>query len=129
MEKRPVDMSDTPLTSYTILILTNNLLEAADLTEEVEQRGLGNAIILRTAAEAVQYLSQRSAPPRLVIFGVDTRTDEATQALSQLEQTSSRVLFIDGHRETRSRPNSAGLLRPYTSEDVDAALRLLGDWS
>lgn len=123
-------MSSNPSAAKAILILTDNLLEAADLTEQIEQRKLGRVVVLRTLSEAALYLNGSSEPPVLVIFGLDRRTDDSAATVALLTERGCRILFIDGGAEDRSATLVAtGMLRPYTSADVDAALRRLGLWS
>jgi hypothetical protein len=106
-----------------ILLLTNNLLEAADLTEQIEQRGIGNVVILRSAADALHCFDQQGCAPTLIIFGLPCETEQSRDVLARARQNGCRILLIDGPICPSSSP---GLMRPYTSSDVDLAFRRLG---
>ena len=119
-------MSRRPTTEQNIVILTNNLLEAVDLTEQIQERGIGNAVIMRSPVEAVQYMNGIDAPPLLTIFAVDQTNEDWMAVLRLMIELGCRILFIDGAPEQNE--NSTALLRPFTSEDVDVAFRQLGVW-
>ena len=108
-----------------VVILTDNLLEAVDLTEQMEQLYAFRVAIFRSPRDFVEALVALDVKPALVIFGIDPGTPEAAQALEVTFRLGCPVLLVDCDDERIIGPRVAGLIRPFSSRDVETALNRL----
>lgn len=115
-----------PSTGKATLIVTDNFVEAVDLTEQMGNLGVGPVSIFRTAAELHEAIRAPGAIPWLVIFGIDTAAKGTADAWEAVTRLGCRVVGIDIETESPSLPNLGRLRRPFSSEDVEILLKRLG---
>lgn len=124
--------SDLTMRPGATLILTNNMVEASDLSETLEGCGLGPIHISRVppmedgACENVQEEDALLVGYRLVVFGLDASTALARLFLSTLSAHQTHLILIDESPDVDLGTPRAVLTRPFSSLDVEHALRLIG---
>lgn len=125
--------SDPILAGARTLIITRNMVEASDLSEAVEDFGLGPVGVWRAlpaerapAQESGSLLDGMPAGCEIVIFGLETAEDLARAFFSGLHARQIKLILIDGRGDVEAGHFSAFLMRPFSSTDVEHALRRLG---
>ncbi len=117
----------TPIEDTRTILLTDQMLEAADLTEMMERRGLEPVMTFRSAETARILLSAAQVRPDLVIFGLENENDPALdECLALINRLGSAVIFINGSAENIRGTEAIHIARPFTSRDVELALQRAG---
>ncbi|MCL3880738.1 hypothetical protein [Marivita sp. GX14005] len=105
---------------YTILIVTDSVLEADDLNEMLQ--GYGPALHVRNFDLALDALKRRGASLRLVVFGVSVKGRQAEALLAAVDPARTALLLIDGSPDLTRSDGAGFVTRPYSSDDIFAAL-------
>lgn len=119
-------MTEVSFAAPKTLIVSNNMIEADDLTEMLTSQGLGPVVHARGVDEAQDALAQASDSLQLLMFGLSLHVPEAQQFLKGLDTAGRSLLVIDGPVDYSDREGAGILQRPYSTDDVLSALSRLG---
>lgn len=108
------------------LIVSNNVVEADDLTEMLTSQGLGPVVHTRDLEDAKSVLSKSADSLDLLLFGLSLHVREATEFLLSVDVSETSLVVIDGPLEFCEKEGAGVLLRPFSTSDVLAALKQLG---
>ena len=108
------------------LIVSNNMVEADDLTEMLTSQGFGPVLHTRDLDDAKSLLTGSQSSIRLLMFGLSLHVHEAQEFLATVDVSGKSLLVIDGPLEYAEKKGAGVLLRPYSTADVMAALKVLG---
>lgn len=106
-----------------IVVLTDNMLEAADFTEYFDQYGVTEVVALRKPDTALQLLAPNAVSPELVVFGYRLSEPDATSCLGLVVGKGWPVLLVNGSVKPSQFEQLPTLVRPFTTQDLDRALR------
>ena len=108
------------------LIISNNMVEADDLTEMLTGLGLGPVLHARDVMDATGIVARSGQSLRLMMCGLSLHLHGVAEFLASVDRSSLSLVVIDGPAEF-SQGDGAGLLfRPFSTRDVMAALARLG---
>ncbi|MFP7571165.1 hypothetical protein [Marivita sp. S2033] len=115
-------MTDLNDADTTALVVTNSVLEGEDLLEILETQGIGPARHVRDFETALREIACSGDRLKLLIFGLNTRADEAAVLLAAVDPAKTALLLIDDSPHLSSSDGAGFVARPFTTEDVIAAL-------
>lgn len=113
-------------TAPKALIVSNNVVEADDLTEMLTEQGLAPVIHVRDVEGAQAVLEQHRATLRLVMCGLLMHETEVSSFVQAQERSAWSLVLIDPPAAQNGREGINVLLRPFSTADVMAALFRLG---
>ncbi|MFA8384672.1 MAG: hypothetical protein ACEPO2_03560 [Pelagibaca sp.] len=108
------------------LIVSNNVIEADDLTEMLTDQGLGPVLHARDLDDASKVLTEAGNNLKLVMCGLSLHLHEVNEFLAEINLPGLSLVVIDGPAEFSEREGAGVLLRPFSTRDVMAALSRLG---
>ncbi|MEM1233770.1 MAG: hypothetical protein AAGH70_06550 [Pseudomonadota bacterium] len=106
------------------LVVTDNMIEAADLVDSLSDVGLRPAQTLRDAGEAYVELSSGALTPGILVIGHRLSLQPAQSLLSAATQMDIPTLVLDGKPEHNS-DMVVSLARPFTTANVQVAVSAL----
>jgi hypothetical protein len=115
-------LSATPKT----LIVSDNVVEAEDLTEMLAERGLGPVAHARDIQGAQDVFASTSGSLQLMIFGLSLHKPDAKGFLETMASERKPLVVIDGQKGAVELNGAGILLRPFSTSDVMAALKHVG---
>ena len=119
-------MPDLISTGPKTLIVSRNMVEADDLTEMLMGYGLGPVAHARNLDAARRVLASATESLELLMFGLSLHVPETARFLSTLDTSERSLLVIDGPRDFTESKGAGVISRPFTTNDVMAALKGLG---
>ncbi|WP_439121351.1 hypothetical protein [Marivita sp.] len=119
-------MTELTTSAPKTLIISNNMVEADDLTEILTGQGLGPVVHVRGVADAHDALTQSGEHLRLMLFGLSMHRHDVADFPTKYDASTCPLILIDGPSELSDRAGAGVLLRPYSTDDVLAALARLG---
>lgn len=122
----PCDMTDMMTSVPKTLIVSNNMIEADDLTEMLTDQGLGPVMHARDLNDASRVLTEAGDNLRLMMCGLSLHLHEVNEFLAEIDLPGMSLVVIDGPEEFSEREGAGVLLRPFSTRDVMAALSRLG---
>ncbi|MCR9108873.1 hypothetical protein [Marivita sp. XM-24bin2] len=108
------------------LIVSNNVIEADDLTEMLTEQGLDPVVHVRDVEGAQAVLEQRSANLRLVICGLSMHETDACSFVQEQMKSTWSLLLIDPPDAQDGQEGCGVLLRPFSTADMMAVLLRMG---
>lgn len=108
------------------LIVSDNVIEAEDLTEMLSERGLGPVAHVRDIESAQTVFDTTDTSIHLLIFGLSLHKPEAQGFLRAVATRKKPLLVIDGRKESQELKGAGIVLRPFSTSDVMAALKQIG---
>jgi hypothetical protein len=119
-------MSPRDIGHKRALIACNDPIESLDLAEYAKTRGWAGPLIVGMAQQAVIAIESRDEPFGLVLLAAAS-SDQTTLSVIRLCRTEGcPVIVFDGPGAFADEGPVAFINRPYTDEDLDAALQMLG---
>jgi hypothetical protein len=108
------------------LIVSNNVVEADDLTELLTGQGLGPVRHARDIDNARKVLAEAGDELRLMMCGLSLHLHEVKEFLDTLKMPDLALLVIDGPAQFLEREGAGVVQRPFSTSDVLVALERLG---
>ncbi len=108
------------------IIVSENFLEAEDLKEALEMRGLGPVLHLRNAELAFDYLSRARTAPKVVVICVDITTAAAIACMTRATDMGAVIVHVTNDHAPARTGVSQVLQRPFEKNAVQSVLVALG---
>ncbi|MBV2358404.1 hypothetical protein KUH32_01335 [Thalassococcus sp. CAU 1522] len=104
-------------------ILTENALEAMDIAEFLQSKGVDRIGMATTVSAATALVIQAASPPALVMFGFPLSGSEARDCLAAIRYMGWPTIVVNGHSVDPASEGLPILARPFSTADLDHALR------
>lgn len=107
------------------LIVSDNMVEAEDLIEMLTPEGLGPVALARDVGKARFVVEQSRQSLHLIIFGLSMHIHESSRFVETLDRSGTALLVLDGPVSLGVGEGAGCLNRPFSTNDVMAALARL----
>jgi len=109
------------------LVITDNFVEAADVSEALSAHGFAGVTHCRDAAIALDALTTRGLYPVVAIVSFREDDAEASQVLDRLQELGCKIVVVNGNPKLSRIRGLAFLQRPFSDDQLEAILdQLLG---
>lgn len=105
-----------------VLIMTRSALEATDIAEHLAGMGITGTRTVSDLNDAAQQMQAASGALRLVVIGFDSTAPMVQEILVVLRRQQVPVVAIDAEPGGDTDHVVIPLMRPFTHDDLDAAL-------
>ena len=114
---------DTP--SHTALVIGDQSVEVMDLSDYLDVSGWQRVRVARDAHAAQAALAQ-GEPFDLIVLSLPHADPDTQVLLRAVLSTDAAIILINGARPLMRGPRIVGVTRPYSDEDLTAAVVALG---
>jgi AmiR/NasT family two-component response regulator len=113
---------DTSATERTdALIVTDNVVEAADIADALAAAGRGEVGYVRQPDAAVELFASGVFAPSVAILSYAAGSDAFAQLMELLTRAQAMIVLIDAPDSGNGPDGAAYLTRPFTESDLSNA--------
>lgn len=115
-------MTATTIAERTVLVLTDQVLEATDLAGYVADRNLGRVVSERDADSALRIVKTSKDNITLAVIGI-ARSPVVDDVIKRLTHRKALVILLDGKEDRATFPVLVvDVARPFTDADLNAVV-------
>ena len=118
-------ISRSPSDTVVFVIVSDNMVEATDLTELLANIPGAETLHYRSLLLMSDSIDTMRQVPDVAFVSASRRTAGFRDAIARLHDAGTRLVLINGNPEVARETGAAFLQRPFSSRDVDAILRTL----